>query len=92
MKPFKYPEADRCLTKPNGMTDDECESLWVATAQDNSTLSCWKMTWRERLSALFFGKTWVWVLAGGITQPPIAITVHRDVIDKKTRRKIRERK
>ena len=34
------------------------------------TVSCWKLTWRERLSVLLTGRTWLWVWG---THPPVAI-------------------
>ncbi len=39
-------------------------------------VSCWKMSWRERLSALLFGRVWLQVLSGE-TQPPVAIHAER---------------
>lgn len=29
MKPIKFNEANRNLSKPENMTDEECSSLWV---------------------------------------------------------------
>lgn len=42
-------------------------------------VSCWKMSWRERLSALIFGRVWMAVLSG-YTQPPVWIGVQRDYL------------
>ena len=39
-------------------------------------VSCWKMSWRERLSALFFGRVWLALLSGR-TQPPACLITHR---------------
>jgi hypothetical protein len=78
MKPYKFRQATKCLTKPSDMTDSECVELWVY--QDTglaSTLSCWKLTWRERLSAMLFGRVWLWVRSGGATQPPVALQAKR---------------
>ena len=35
-------------------------------------VSLWSMSWRERLSALLFGRVWVNLLCGG-RHPPIAV-------------------
>ena len=75
--PVKFPEANRNLLKPDNMTDDECGSLWVHT--DGVTcISCWKLSWRARLSALFHGRVWLAVLSGG-TQPPVWIDATKTV-------------
>ena len=39
-------------------------------------ISCWKMSWKDRLSALFFGRVWLSVLSGR-TQPPACLTVRK---------------
>ena len=43
----------------------------------NSFASCWRMSWRERLNALVYGKVWVAVLSGK-TQPPIYIEASKN--------------
>lgn len=40
----------------------------------NYILSCWRLSWRERISALLFGNAWLWVVARH-THPPIAINL-----------------
>jgi hypothetical protein len=77
MKPLKFPQAEVSLRRPSTMTDAECAPLPVF--RDGRTcLSCWKMSWRERFSALFFGRAWLWVHFGD-TQPPVSILARRDV-------------
>lgn len=66
----------RVLAKPKSMTDEECGSLPVFGV-DGQCVSCWRMSWRERLSALVFGRMWIAVLSGQ-SQPPIAPMVTRD--------------
>ena len=69
MTPADFPQANRTLTKPEGMTDSECGPL--PTYTDGATcISCWRLTWRERLAALFSGRVWLGVLSGQ-TQPPV---------------------
>ena len=70
--PCKFPEANRNLTQPDNMTDEECGSLWVYT-DGNQCVSCWQLTWRQRLRLLFSGKIWLGVLSG-YTQPPVWLT------------------
>lgn len=80
MKPIQFPEANRVLRRPEGMTEDECGDLHTHTDGQYS-LSCWKMTWRERLSAFFFGNVWLWVMSGS-TQPPVALEAKKTVFKK----------
>ena len=72
MIPTDFPEKNKTLTKPQGMTDEECGSLPVYN-DGSQSVSCWRMSWRERLSALFRGKVWLQVYAG-TTQPPVSLT------------------
>lgn len=71
MEPIKFPQMNKTLGKPQGMTDEECGSLPVYS-DGTYCISLWQMTWRERLSALFFGKVWLQVMSGQ-TQPPVAL-------------------
>ena len=77
MEPMKFLQANKNLLKPVGMTDEECGSLPVFT-DGKECISLWKMTWRERLSALLFGKVWLWVISGQ-TQPPVALLATREI-------------
>jgi hypothetical protein len=78
MKPIEFKEQNRVLTKPEGMTDEQCGSLPVR-AENGVCTSCWKMTFKERLNALFFGKIWVSVLTGTQTQPPISLDCKKTI-------------
>ena len=80
MKPIDFKEANRTLVKLRDMTDEECSSLCVYT-DGRQCVSCWKMTLKERLSALFFGRIWVDSLSGD-TQPPMWIACSRTVFEK----------
>jgi hypothetical protein len=82
MRPDKFEQANKGLTAPEGMTKDECGDLPVYN-DGLMSISCWKMTWRERLSALFFGRVWLWVHAGK-TQPPVALAVAKTIFKKET--------
>lgn len=71
MEPISFPEANRKLTTPQGMTAEECGDLPVYS-DGQVCASCWKPTWRERLSILVHGRVWLWVWSGK-TQPPVAV-------------------
>lgn len=43
-------------------------------------MSCWKMSLKERLSALIFGKTWLSVL--GHNHPPVSLVCEKDGFEK----------
>lgn len=77
MKPANFPESNRTLTKPQDMTDEECGSLPVYNDGQQS-VSCWQMTWHERLSALIYGRVWLQVYAGR-TQPPVCLTAAQTI-------------
>lgn len=73
-EPTDFPEANRTLTMP---IDEEGSSLRVWD-DGTQTLSAWSLSWRERFSALVFGRVWLWV-RGGQTQPPVWIQASRTV-------------
>ncbi len=77
MTPTNFKEANRTLNKPESMTDEECSSLRVFT-DGRQCISCWRMTWKERLEALLFGRLWLSVLSGR-TQPPVWVSCARTV-------------
>jgi hypothetical protein len=76
MTPTNFPEASQILGPPPGM-DQPVASLPIWT-DDQQCVSCWRPTWRERLSVLFFGRVWVQVMSGR-TQPPIAVSASRSI-------------
>lgn len=78
LEPVYFLGANRNLRKPESMTDEECRSLWVY-ADGEQCISCWKMSVRARLKALFHGRIWLSVL-GGRTQPPVWLICEKDVL------------
>jgi hypothetical protein len=74
MKPIKFKEANHDLIKPEGMTED-CGSLPVCFT-GTEIVSLWRMTWKERISALLFGKTWLSVYSTH-SQPPVALSCRK---------------
>jgi hypothetical protein len=82
MTPRKFKQVTGVLARPPDMNDEECAKLPVYQGKLGTgkhahkyCLSCWGMSWRERLHALIFGRVWVWVISGSETQPPIALSV-----------------
>ena len=79
MKAVDFKEANKTLTRPASMSDKDCGSLYVYNKAGQS-ISCWRMTWKERIAAVLFGKVWLWV-RGGETQPPVALTCERTAFE-----------
>lgn len=83
MTPEKFPEANRNLLKPDNMADDECNSLWVYS-DGIQCISCWKLTFVQRIKALLFGRIWLSVLSGQ-TQPPVWLDCCKTVFMKQNK-------
>jgi len=80
MKPIKFEEATKNLSKPDSMTDEECSSMWVYS-DGQQCISCWKMNWKDRLKALFYGRVWLGVVSGH-SQPPVWVDPSKTVFVK----------
>jgi len=70
--PVEFKEANKNLTKPQGMTDDECGPLPVYN-DGTQSISCWLLPFKQRLRVLFTGRAWLCVVAGH-TQPPVWVS------------------
>ena len=68
MKPIEFKQMNITFQKPHGFTDVQCGPL-PALRHDNGIISCWKMSWRERIKVLFTGVIWFDVIS--YNQPPI---------------------
>ena len=79
MTPIKFKEANMNLLRPHNMTKEECSSLWVYS-DGRQCISCWKLSWKQRLKALLFGKVWLSVLSGS-TQPPVWLDCDNTVFE-----------
>lgn len=77
MEPINFPQATKTLGPPKGMTEEECGKLPVFT-DGTRCISLWKMTWRERLNALLFGRIWLCVYSGQI-QPPVWLQAEKQI-------------
>lgn len=79
MKPIKFEEATKVLGKPEGMKE-KCNDLWVYNDGIES-ISCWKMSWKDRIKALLYGKVWLGVRFGQ-SQPPVWVDCNKTVFIK----------
>lgn len=77
MIPDVFKEANVTLLKPDSMTDEECSSLKVYT-DGEVCISCWKLSLKERIKALLYGRVWLGVLSGH-TQPPVWLDCDKTV-------------
>ncbi len=75
MKPIKFDKQNSTLLPPKSMSSEGCSNLPVyKTGLD--IVSCWKMSWRERIAGLIFGKVWISIRAGR-THPPIYVSCEK---------------
>lgn len=71
-RPVRFPEANRTLTKPADMKE-ECGELPVLV-DGYSCVSCWRVSFLDRLRLLLRGRIWLGVITGNTkTQPPVWI-------------------
>ena len=68
LTPGTFPQANFTYTAPAGM--DNCDPLPVYKGADMA-VSCWPLTWRQRLALLWRGKLWLMVVMPG--HPPVAL-------------------
>lgn len=90
MEPIDFKHSNKELQAPDeeatrqqygdAVTDIVALPVWTDGIQ---CVSCWKMSWRERLSALLFGRCWVMVLSGS-TQPPVWVDAEKEFLVEET--------
>jgi hypothetical protein len=81
MRPVAFEHANRTLQPSGAQYSENVESvqelpIWTDGEQ---CVSCWRMSWLERLCALVFGRVWIAVLSGD-SQPPVCATVDREYL------------
>lgn len=81
MKPINFKYSNHTLQPSGAEYSDNVIGvdplpIWTDGEQ---CVSCWRMSWRERLSALLFGRVWLAVLSG-YTQPPVCIQASREYL------------
>lgn len=77
MKPAKFKEVNLTYTRPENMTDEECGSLPVHQ-HERGIISCWKLSFCERVKVIFTGRVWLDVAA--TRQPPVWLGVNAPFI------------
>ena len=55
MTPIRFPDQNRIL----GANQPEYLPLPAHMTKDGLAISCWRLTWRERIRLLFTGKLWL---------------------------------
>lgn len=67
MRPVAFPEQNIVFMPPEGM-EGRCDPL-PAFKGEGQVISCWHLTFWERLLLLFTGRLWFSVI--GTAQPPV---------------------
>ena len=82
MNPISFEYANRELQPPLNYTTQAAKEIvpLPVWSDGEQCISLWQMTWRERLSALIFGRVWLQVLSGQ-TQPPVALTAAQTIFE-----------
>jgi hypothetical protein len=74
--PASFDESTGCLSRPPGMTADQCDPLAVAHVLIDGTtpavVSCWKVTADELQELVRTGRVWLFVV--GQTMPPVMLS------------------
>jgi len=70
MRPMEFKQSNVTLTGKGEIKD------LPAFRDGEHIISCWKMSLREKLSALLFGKVWL-IVKSNKTQPPVKIHCER---------------
>jgi hypothetical protein len=81
--PTDFPQATRTLNGGPAEkfgTAKDVGDLRVVDDSQGCIDSCWKLSWRERLSALIHGKVWLLVRAEN-THAPVAIVACRSIFE-----------
>ncbi len=82
MYPIDFPESNKIFAKPSSMTEEQCKSMYVFS-NEQQKISCWHLSFRERLQVLLFGKVWVNLLSKN--QPPISLTIKSPLNEQATK-------
>ena len=80
MNPIKFEHSNITLGAPSpNNTGAEIDSI-NAWTDATSCVSCWRMSWRERFSALIFGRVWLDLLSGK-TMPPAYVVACKEYFE-----------
>jgi hypothetical protein len=81
MVPIKFREQTGVLLKPEDMTDEECAPLPIHH-DGEWYVSCWRLSFKEKIKALLYGRIWLYV-RGKVSQPPVSLSCERTVFEDK---------
>ena len=84
LKPVPFKEANCELTPRMYSPKHKGLRVW---ADGETCISCWKMTLRQRLSALIFGKVWLGINSGGYSMPGTWLICGRTCLVKAKKKK-----
>lgn len=77
MRVIDFPQSNRIWYAPPSM--ENCDDL-PCYQNDEFIISCFKMTWKERINALLFGRIWHWHYAS--RPAPVALAAAKTVFEK----------
>lgn len=85
MIPCSFDESNVALSRPDCMSDEQCQPLSVFRGPDAKgqpiVISCWKFTVEEVELLAKTGRIWLWVY--GEVMPPVALDVVHPFIERK---------
>jgi len=73
MKPIEFPEKNVVFAKDQ----PQYLPLPAYIGPDGIVITCWQMTWRERLRALFTGRMWLTVLTFNNPLQPLRPSIEK---------------
>jgi hypothetical protein len=77
MTPTDFEQANTDFGPPPDMTEEQCSHLQVCRAYDTNgfpvLISCWKVSWKERIKLLFGRPLWLTIIGG--EQPPVSLNL-----------------
>ncbi len=74
MKGVHFEESTDVLTRPSGMTEEQCGSLPIYRTSDGHCISCWELSDEDLETLRRTKRGWLWVWSGK-TQPPVSLSV-----------------
>ena len=94
MKPIKFKESNFTYRPPHGSKNVMPLPCFRASNTDEGfVVSCWKLSWKERLMVLLTGKVWVCQLSFNKALQPISLLKSRwDILEKEYFKKDKENK
>ena len=74
MKPIEFPEQTDLIAKDQ----DEYQTLPARITDDGQVISCWQLSFKERMRLLFTGKLWLSVWTFGSALQPLYPTTKKE--------------